>query len=91
MRRTTLMQNFHLAPLFDLTLTFTYKLYKAYTYMLPSLSLGGILVKFGFAAVTIPVSVADKASSDGFVLWPDLDPICDILKKIDKISFKNTR
>ena len=29
--------------------------------------------KFGFAAVSSPVLVADKAKSDNFDIWPDLD------------------
>ena len=45
-------------------------------YCLPYL-LGTLLAKLGLAAVIIPVSVADKAKSDDFELWPDLDLTCD--------------
>ena len=52
--------------------------------------LKSLLAKFGFAAVIGPVSVGDKAKSDDFDLWPDLDLTCDILK-VFLIPLKSTR
>ena len=36
------------------------------------------MVEFGLAAVISPVSVSNKAKSDNFVMWPDLDLACDL-------------
>ena len=49
---------------------------------------GSLLASFGLAAVTSPASVADKAKSDDFDLWPDLDLTYDICNSISKILFK---
>ena len=50
--------------------------------------LGNLLEKFGFVAVRNPVSAADKAKSDYFYPWPDLDLTCDFLCKFLKLSWK---
>ena len=76
MCRTTLKQHFDLVTLFDLTLTLVWP------WPLLSISsmlicyvlhcIGSLLAESGLAAVISPVSVADKAKSDDFDLWPDL-------------------
>ena len=43
--------------------------------------LGSVLEKFGLAVVISPVSVADKAKSNDFDIWPDLDLARDLLRK----------
>ena len=48
--------------------------------MLPSSSVGSLLAEFGLAAVFCPVSVAVKAKSDDFDLWPNLDLTCDLVR-----------
>ena len=40
--------------------------------------LGSLWTKFGLAAVIISASVANKAKSDDFDLWPDFDLTCDL-------------
>ena len=48
-------------------------------YYLPC-PLGRLLAKFVLAAVVSSVSVADKAKSDDFSIWPDLDLTYDLLR-----------
>ena len=48
------------------------------------------MAEFGLTAVISPVSVADKAKSDDFDLWPDLDLTCDLLRKFSKKCLKST-
>ena len=51
--------------------------------------LGSFSAKFGLAAVVSPVSGADKAKSNAFGIWPDLDLTSDFLRK--KNFLKSTR
>ena len=53
--------------------------------------LRSLSAKFGFADIISHISVADKAKSDRFDLWPDLDLACDLLKKFVKIPSESTR
>ena len=50
--------------------------------------LGSLLAKFGFEAVISPVSVADKAKSSDFDLWPDINLIIDLLRNFLNIAQK---
>ena len=70
-------------PDHDFDLYLVYGPYLCKCYIL--LSLWILLEKFAFAAIISPVSIVDMARSDDFGIWPDLDLICDILKKILKL------
>ena len=80
------MHHFHLVTLLGLTWPWPWPLFTIRP--LPMhylfLTLRSVLAKFGFAAVISPVSVADKAKSDGSELWPDLDVACGLLRKSSK-------
>ena len=48
----------------------------------PLYPLGSLLVKFGFAAIIRPISIAHNSRSDDYDLEPDLDMTCDLFAKI---------
>ena len=86
------MRHFHLVTLLGLTWPWPWPLFTIRP--LPMhylfLTLRSVLAKFGFAAVISPVSVADKAKSDGSELWTDLDVACDLLRKSSKSPKKHS-
>ena len=59
----------------DLDILSTRSILKRY----PFFPLGSLLAMFGLEGVSSPVSVADKAKSDGFAPWPDLGLTRDLL------------
>ena len=89
--RTTVGQYFHLVTFLTWPWAWPLLTIRSLLIRFLLLRLKSLLAKFGFAAVICPVSVAGKAKSDGFDLWPDLDLAWDLLKKIFEISLKSTR
>ena len=49
------------------------------------------LAEFGSAAAISSVSVADKAKSDGFGLWPDLNLTCKLLRFFNLLTKYSSR
>ena len=84
--RTTLMQRFEFGDLIWPNLDLYLEKGLFISYLLHSF--GSLLAKFGFKLVNSPVSVAKKAKSDDFDLWPEHDLLAEHGSSPFMISFK---